>query len=103
MRQEESITKTTVKFVKGNPSHLVKYLQEANGAYADNNPGDAPHPWGPKRYCLTAAMLKSVMEDEAKGKPHVETLCAESTIKKTIENHDQVAAVVNHPTILTRW
>ena len=33
-RQEESLTKTTIKFVKGNPSHLVKYLQEANGAYA---------------------------------------------------------------------
>ena len=100
LRQEEGMNKATVKFPKSSPSPLIKYLHEATTGYADHNPGDAPHPWGPKRYCLTAALLKSMSEDSDNGVVHVDSLFGEISPKKQIEQHDEIAAVANHPSVL---
>ena len=54
----------------------------------------------PKRYCLKAALAKSVFEDSDKGVTHVDRLFGEVSLKKQIEQHDEIAAVANHPSIL---
>ena len=94
------MNKATIKFAKTNSSNLIKYLNEANNEYAENNPGNAAHPWGPKRFCLTAALLKSIQEDSEKGPQHMVELFGEATLKKQIEHHDAIALVAKHPSIL---
>ena len=100
LRAEEGMNKTIIKFPKGNTSALIKYLKGATDGYAASNPGSEAHPWGPMRYCLTAGLLKAIMEDEAKGAAHVDTLFADPNTKKSIEEHDKLAGMISHITIL---
>ena len=49
-----------------------------------------------------AGLLGDIMEDQEKGQAHVDSLFSDPDIEKSIEEHDELAAVISHPPILVQ-
>ena len=77
MRQAESMQRTTFKFKKDCKHQLIKYCSEQIEFYAAFNPGGGdPHPWGAEKNAVSFAIVRSMMEDQAKGAAHINHLFA---------------------------